>query len=310
MQRAVAAALITVMAGAVFAPAALAACEGRIVATHIMGEPVCVPAHPQRIVTLDPLLSLGMLRELGVPFVGVPMLGIQDQEIRGEVETQNVVDLGHPLQPDLERIAGLNPDLIIGASYLHGQSLGNIARIAPTLLIEHIDWKEHLRLVARITGKSAEADEIIGTYETRAAAIRARVPNLRVSVVRISPTGFQVYLDGPAAYGPYAVLREAGVRRTDYEVTADTTIVKRPDWEELAALDGDVLLYVPVNGYDPAQDDALEVATVANPFWQMLPAVSAGRAHRVGRGPWMGFAGATSAHKVLDDIERYVLPTP
>ncbi len=40
------------------------------------------PSRPQRIVSLDPLLTLGMLRELGVP-CRRPLLGIQDQDIRG-----------------------------------------------------------------------------------------------------------------------------------------------------------------------------------------------------------------------------------
>lgn len=106
------------------------------------------------------------------------------------------------------------------------------------------------------------------------------------------------------------MLREAGIRRTASETTTDNTVAKRADWEEVAALDGAILLYVVVSGLDPGPDDALAAATVANPLWQMLPAVRTGRAHRVGRGTWMGFHGVASAHRVLDDIERLILATP
>mgnify|MGYP001809941652 CR=1 FL=1 len=286
-----------------------AGCAGRVVARHVAGSPVCVPAAPQRIVTLDPWLTLGTLQELGAPFVGAPLIGIQEPHVRAALEPE-VVDVGHPLQPSLERLAGLNPDLILGSSYLHAQTHEGLSRIAPTLLIDPIDWKEHFRLIAELTGHAQRAAEIIRSYEARTARLRAGMPDIRVSVVRISPSGFQVYLQGPAAYGPYAVLEEAGIRRTDYEITRDQTVLKRPDWEEIAALEGDVLLYVVVSGYDTAQDDALEAETRANPFWQMLPAVRAGRAYRVERGHWMGFSGAGSAHKVLDDIERFVLGAP
>lgn len=293
----------------VVADPAIAGCAGRIVARHVAGSPVCVPAKPQRIVTLDPWQSLGILQELGEPIVGAPLIGIQEPHVRAALGPE-VVDVGHPLQPSLERLVGLKPDLIIGSSYLHGPSLDSLSRIAPTLLIDPIDWKEHTRLMAELTGHAERAAELLSSYEARAATIRSRVPDIRVSVVRIAPSGFQVYLQGPAAYGPYAVLQEAGIQRTAYEVTSDQTVLKRPDWEEIAALEGDVLLYVVVSGYDTAQDDALEAETLANPLWQMLPAVRAGRAYRVERGSWMGFSGAGSAHKVLDDIEQFVLGAP
>lgn len=302
-------AILAVTVPYVVADPAIAGCPGRVVARHVAQSPVCVPADPQRIVTLDPWQSLGMLQELGEPIVGAPLIGIQEPHVRAGLGHE-VVDVGHPLQPSLERLVALKPDLIIGSSYLHGPSLDALSRIAPTLLIDPIDWKEHTRLLADLTGHAERAAELIGSYEARAATVRARRPDIRVSVVRISPSGFQVYLQGPAAYGPYAVLEEAGIQRTAYEVTNDQTVLKRPDWEEIGALEGDVLLYVVVSGYDTAQDDALEAETRANPLWQMLPAVRAGRAHRVERGHWMGFSGAGSAHKVLDDIERFVLWAP
>ena len=144
-------------------------------------------------------------------------------------------------------------------------------------------------------------------YERRAAGIRERMPDVKVSVVRITPGGFQVYLDGPAAYAPFAVLKDAGVKRTAYETTTDGTFMKRPDWEGLAALDGDVLLYIVGSGYDPDKGARLEAETLANPLWQMLSAVKARRAHRVDVVTWMAFAGLASANAVLDDLERYVI---
>lgn len=291
-------------------PPAAAACDGRLVSDDILGPPVCIPRLPKRIVALDPLLTLGILQELEVPIVATPYAGIQGAEVRKAAQAASVADLGHPLQPSLERLLLAKPDLIIGSADLHGAIREAVSRIAPTLLLQHMDWKRHVMLLGDITGRSDRASAALQGYEQRLARIRARVPDIPVSLARVRPGGFNIYLDGPAAYAPYAVLREAGIRRTAYETTTGNTVAKRADWEEVAALDGAVLLYVVVSGLDPGPDDALAAATVANPLWQMLPSVRAGRAHRVDRGIWMGFHGVASAHRVLDDIERLILNAP
>lgn len=289
----------------------LAACAGHLVADGAYAAPVCLPEAPQRIVTLEPWLTLGTLSDLGVPVIGVPVIGIQDPDLRRQVEADGVADLGHPVEPSLERIVALQPDLIIGSSYMHAQIHEILTQVAPTLLIDQMGWKDHILLLAEATGRWPEAQEMLARYETRAQAIRDAVPeDLRLSVVRIARAGFQVYLDGPGAYGPYAVLSEAGVRRTAWETTTDDRMLKRPDWEEIAALDGDILLYVAVAGVEDADDDRLTAETLAHPLWQALPAVAAGRSYRVDRSTWMAFRGLVSAHLVLDDVERYVLGRP
>lgn len=290
---------------------AFAACEGRLISEWISGGPVCVPQAPARIVVLEPWLSFGTLHELEAQIIGIPMMGIQDQTLREAAEKAAITDVGHPYQPSIERIVALQPDLIIGASYAHEQAYDKLSAIAPTLLLDQLGWKKHYMFLAEIIGRKEAAQRKLDEYETRVTDIRERIPqDLTVSVLRIAPLGFQVYLDGPSAYAPYAVLREAGVRRTDYETATGNTVLKRPDWEEVSALEGDILLYVVVSGLDPALDDDLAAQTQANPLWKTMRAVKADRAHRIDRATWMGFYGTTSAHQVLDDIERYILTEP
>lgn len=292
------------------ASTAMANCAGRLVPSGGSETHVCVPATPKRIVALDPALTMGILQELGAPVVGAPLSAIQEPRVREAARSSSVADIGHPLQPSIERIIALKPDLIIGSAEMHGRIRESASRIAPTLLIEQMGWKRQFMLLADLIGNREKALTALGGYDERVASIRARVPATPVSVVRVRPGGFHVYLDGPVAYAPYAVLREAGVRRTAYETTSDRAVLKRPDWEEIAALDGKILFYVVVSGFDTAPDDALAAETVANPFWRMLPAVRAGHSHRVDRATWMGFHGIASAHRVLDDIERFILKTP
>lgn len=293
-----------------FASGASAQCSGRSITSGIYDAPLCVPEVPRRIVSLDPFYNLGMAIELGLPLVGAPLLTAQDRNLKKKAEEASVSDIGDARQPSLERIVALKPDLIIGDATLHGQSYANFAKIAPTVLIDAKDWKQHLSTLALITGKSDEAARMLADYETRISSIRSKTVSRTISVLRVTPSGFHVYLDGPAAYAPYAVLRDAGVKRSAYETTQDNTVFKRPEWEDLVLLDGEILLYVVAAGYDANQDDALAARTVSNPFWKMLPAVASANAHRVARETWMGFNGVGSANRVLDDIERYLSARP
>ena len=290
-------------------PASLAqaACQGMAITEGVYNAPFCIPADAKRIVTLDPLITLGLLIELDAPVVATPYMAIQDAGVLDVVKRSKMVDLGNPKEPSLERVVALKPDLIIGSAEAHSQIYENASKIAPTVLVKHMDWKKYLTLLAEITGREGVANAALAAYEARVASIRARMTDVTVSTVRLAPGRFVVFLDGPAAYAPFAVLHEAGVKRTAYETVTDDTIVKRPDWEELANLDGDILLYVSASGFESGPDDALEKEVTGNPLWQLLPAVQNGRAHRVDRGAWQSFHGIASANRILDDIERYIL---
>jgi len=290
---------------------ALADCGGRTIFGHILQAPVCVPGNPQRVVVLDPFYNLGMALEIGVPVVGAPLLTAPDAGLRARAQAASIVDIGDTRQPDLERIVALKPDLILGDGQLHGQFYDKLARIAPTALIDVADWKDYFLTLGDVTGRSDKTAEALRIFRKRASAIKSRMPaDIEVSVIRVATHGFHVYLDGPAAYAPYAVLHEAGVKRTAYETTGDDTVLKRPTWEEIAELNGRTLLYVVAAGNRPGQDDELEAETIANPLWKMLPAVEAGGAYRVDKAAWFGFNSVASAHRILDDVERYILTAP
>jgi iron complex transport system substrate-binding protein len=291
------------------APAA-AACNGREITTNIQPAPVCVPNQPQRIIALDTYYNLGMGLELGAPIVGAPLFGLGDKKLEAAARAASVADIGHVSQPSPERIIALKPDLILGDASMHGRAYQTASQIAPTVLISVQNWRDYYATVAAVTGRTGVADEAFKAYEKRAAEIRQRVPDIKVSVVRIIPGGFQVYVDGPGAYAPFSVLRDAGVRRSAYETTTDDTVLKRPDWEGLAALDGDVLLYAIGGAHHGDPTGKLESEVLSNPLWQMLPAVKAGRAYRVDPVTWVEFSGLGSANRVLDDVERYIVKRP
>ena len=283
------------------------ACDGILMDDPaVLGAPVCAPAKASRIVVIDPTYSLGMSLELGLPVVGAPLFGMSDKALQDEALAQKVEDLGSFTEPSIEKIIALQPDLILGSALAGDGVLKLASQIAPTVLIGAENWKDYFRILGKATGKGDRVDELLAAYEKRAAEIRSKVPDKTVSVVRITPWDFQVYLDGPNAYGPFAVLAEAGVRRTAYETTTDQTSLKRPDWEELANLKGDILLYI-VGGANDSETSGRHEEVLSNPLWKLLPAVRSGNVHRVDAGTWMEFSGVASANRVLDDVERIII---
>ncbi|WP_306153168.1 iron-siderophore ABC transporter substrate-binding protein [Roseovarius sp. MMSF_3281] len=304
------------------------ACEGVAVEDPaIYGGDLCLDAVPERVVVLDPSFGLGVALDAGLQVVGAPLdAGLQvvgapldlmsDETLKARAERAGVTSIGAVTEPSMEAIVALQPDLILGfagsdsmASGIHPMA----SQLAPTLLYTNLDWRGFYRLLAPLGDKASAAavEAKLADFEARMADLRTRVPRDRtLSVVRITSWDFQVYMDAPVTYAPFALLRELGVQRSAYETTEDPSLsMKRPDLEELAALDGDVLFYI-VGGTNDSDSDGRFEEVTGNPLWQMLPAVEEGRAYRVDHAHWMEFSGLDAANAVLDDVERYLIGTP
>jgi ABC-type Fe3+-hydroxamate transport system substrate-binding protein len=101
----------------------------RVIA-HSMGETE-VTGIPTRIVALDWPPAEGLVA-LGIQPIGVT--GLEFQQIELEGLSPDVVDLGAIVEPNLETIAQLEPDLIIGDMEYHEPIYNQLNDIAPTLL--------------------------------------------------------------------------------------------------------------------------------------------------------------------------------
>jgi len=276
--------------------------------THadIVGEAVCIPEQPARVVTLEPFYTLQMAVKLGLPIRATGGYGDETRfpTALSAEETAGIAFAGAFDQPNLEAIAQQAPDLIIGDAYFQSERYALLSAIAPTVLIDTADWKTWYMIIAAVGGATDQATAEMAAYDARVAEIGAQLREGTVSFVRVVPGGFQLYRAAPNAYAPIAIMTEVGVVRPDFEVGTDETSWERLDWEGIVNLIGDVLFYV-VGGADE-EATQLEAEVTANPIWQQLPAVQVGQAYRVSAEQWMSFGGLHSAHAVLDDIEQYL----
>lgn len=278
--------------------------ETRLI-THAEGE-TAVPMNPQRIVALDSFFTLTPLVEFGAPVVGamtlsedVPYPGLTAEESAG------IENIG-TTTPNLESIAALKPDLIIGVDFAEAP-YEQLSQIAPTVILDtsSLDWKAQHLALGEATGRVEAAQAGIAEYEARVAELKERLPDLTVSFISNSGETPLVYLSGDQAWAPIRIMDDLGIKRPEREYGDDFALSLSP--ELLPEVKGDVLLYTA--GYPGMDDPSRERMSewLDSPLWQEIPAVGAGRAYQVDGGCWEVFGGLRSANCVLDEIEKFLL---
>lgn len=139
---------------------------------HTFGE-TCVPLKPQRIIALDPSYTLDPLIALGIKPIGFASYNGSGEEVLLGVsfdEVKDIKNVGDALQPSLEKVLMLKPDLILTTDYSNDdQKYKLLSKIAPTVSvpntshISHTDlentplFKENLQYVAKLLGQEAKA---------------------------------------------------------------------------------------------------------------------------------------------------------
>lgn len=153
---------------------------------HQFGETL-VAADPQRIVVVglteqDVLLELGVVPVATTEWYGEQPFAVWPwaRDLLGDAEPE-VLDQTDGLQ--LERIAGLRPDLIIGTNAgLDEQSYADLTAIAPTVTSVagsekyFSSWQDQTRQIARAVGRSAAGDDLVAGVEEAYARTAAEHP--------------------------------------------------------------------------------------------------------------------------------------
>lgn len=267
--------------------------------TDALGE-VEIPVDPQRVVTLD-TFAFEAAMALEVPVVGAVANGTM-RDPQGIIFPllEGIELVGANVgEPDLEAIAALRPDLILGSFPNDSELDDQLRAIAPTYLgidfESSAQWKEVFETIGEALGRSEDVDRILADYEARALEVTedADATGLTVASVRAYPDSVSVY--GPDSFVG-VILQDAGVEmfvpEGGDEFATDLSL------ERIPAITSDVLIVWTANEEDPA---AVEEQLRSSPLWSSLPAVEAGRVS-FGGGHWIG-SGVYAADAVLDDLE-------
>jgi iron complex transport system substrate-binding protein len=282
---------------------------------HAMGTTE-VQCAPRKVVTLGQGQTDSTLA-LGVTPVGVvkPWTDEWYDYLPEEVEQAEVI--GTELEPDLEAIAALQPDVILGSKLRHEALYPQLSQIAPTVFSETIGvaWKDNVSLWAQALCREDKGEEILAAYEERADEIEQALQekgkaDTEVSMVRFMPDQVRIYLTG----FPGSVMRDAGLKRPETQQVEDWAsspqLIEISE-ERIPEMDGDVI-FVMVSDEWYAQTGGADVDETMSKWtstdlWQGLSAVQADKVHEVNESHWNLGGGILAANATLEDLENYFL---
>ncbi|KQB87474.1 iron-siderophore ABC transporter substrate-binding protein [Corynebacterium lowii] len=257
---------------------------------------------PQRIVALntgqlDTLLALGLM-PVGIATAAADATastGVPDflkEEFGQQFLLDDIEVVGERSNPSVEKIAALEPDLILANQRADSELLERLRALAPVVLSNggSEKWKEDLGIIADAVGKRAEADSLLADYEQRASDwAEQRGSGGTISLVRSK--GSQYVMHGEHSLAGI-VARDAGFERPESQTFTDKPN-KEISPENFQELEADYLFY-------SFSGPAAEI--LDNSLWLNLEVVQQGRAENVDGDPWFLNASIVAAQRVLDDM--------
>ncbi|MCJ7858895.1 Fe2+-enterobactin ABC transporter substrate-binding protein [Corynebacterium kalidii] len=281
-------------------------------------EDVEIPAKPERIVSTSVTLT-GSLLSIDAPVVAsgaaTPGPTSDDKGFFTQwadvADERGVTEIGQ-LEPDLEKIAAEDPDLII-VSAAGADAAPDLAdrlrEIAPTVVLDYSDkdWTEVTTQLGEITGHEDKAQDTVRTFTDRAAEVSRNItePEQPVQFVLPAQDGGLNFMTGDSAQG--RILTELGwdlsvpsddVVRTDGSLTGRTDVVQVSDENLDKALTGRTVFATNADADNPVGDQLKQKPTARGTY-----AVTHDRVFE--------FGGETfridfySAMSMLDTIEDY-----
>ncbi|WP_033328902.1 ABC transporter substrate-binding protein [Streptomyces yerevanensis] len=270
---------------------------------HAMGETE-IESEPKRVVVLD----VGELDN--VVSLGLKPVGLAPTEGSPELPSYLKKDAGSPKNVgtinslNLEAIAALKPDLILGSQLRAADKYDELSKIAPTVFSVRpgFTWKENYLLNAAALDRTAEAKEKLAAYEAKADALGTKIgaDKPTVSMVRYMPDGVIRLYANASFIG--TILKDVGVPRPKNQDIED--LAAEVSAENIDQADADYI-FTGVYGDPKATDKS---ATQGNPLWKNLSAVKAGHAYDVSDETWYLGLGVTATDEVLGDLEDHLAP--
>ena len=292
--------MLRLTAAAAAATLALAgALEAREI-THALGTTE-VPDDPERVVVLtnegtEALLALGVTPVGAVQsWTGDPWYDHIEEQMQG------VEVVGTESGVNLELVAALEPDLIIGNQQRQEKVYDQLSAIAPTVMSQELrgDWKINFDLYSDALGLSEEGDQAMAAFDARVADLSDRLgaaADEEVSVIRFLPGQIRIYqLDSFSG----VLLDQLGFERPENQAVEDFALTVGK--ESIPDMDGDRIFHFT---YDTGDGEGQAVAedVLVDPLWQSLSAVQEGRVHAVDDAIWNTAGGVIAARAMLDDI--------
>ncbi|MCJ2147025.1 iron-siderophore ABC transporter substrate-binding protein [Bacillus sp. B19-2] len=286
-----------------------------ITVKHAMGTEDQIPANPKRVVVLTNEGTEALLK-LGIKPVGAVKSWTGDpwyNHIKNDMKGVKVVGLEG--EPNIEAIAELKPDLIIGNKMRQEKIYDKLEKIAPTVFSETLrgEWKDNFSLYAKAVNKEEKGKEILKDFDKKVSELSDKLgeqKKKRVSVVRFMAGQSRIYYKDSF---PGIILQQLGFNFPEkqeklFAKQDDKFAFMTENKESIPEMDGDVLFYFTYKPAESKKDaETWQNDWTSDPLWKKLNAVKTGNAHEVDDAIWTTAGGVKAAYLFLDDIEKYFL---
>ncbi|WP_046502558.1 ABC transporter substrate-binding protein [Streptomyces odonnellii] len=273
---------------------------------HFEGR-TTVKAEPKRVVVIstgqaDALLTLGTVPAGSTRGDGADLVPryLIDDFPQYAAQLAKVADVGSRVDPDLETIANVKPDLIL--MNIAGKNAKGLytalSALAPTIATQGtgLYWKQDFLLVADGLGRTARARAILDGFHTDAAELGKSLDKpVTVSFLRLNGDRLRVF-GVPSFTG--GIAEDAGLGRPESQRFDETS--EDISNEQLDRADADWLFY----GVQDA--GAKSSALTGAPLWPTLSAVAGGTAVPVDDDVFYLNTGPTAARDVLAVLKKHL----
>jgi iron complex transport system substrate-binding protein len=270
---------------------------------HSLGE-TYVPHNAKRVVTLyqgatDSVVALGI-----TPIGVVDSWAQKPTYLYLRDALKGVAHVGLETQPNLEAIAALKPDLIIGTKARHEKIYDQLSQIAPTVVSNNVyDFKYSLDLAAKATGRTDEGDAIWQQWQQHIARFKAEAQKqtsswpLSAAILNIREDHLRLYLQESFAG---SVLQDIGFtfplkNQTGWGIKLKTK-------EALPSINADIF-FILLHKPDAAVKQNY-AAWQAHPLWKILDAPKHNKVFEVDNVSWLLSGGILGANLMLDQLNE------
>ncbi|MEW9702406.1 ABC transporter substrate-binding protein [Paenibacillus sp. SI8] len=284
-------------------PAASASAKTDEVRTikHAMGE-TQIKGTPQRVIILTNEGTEALLT-VGVKPVGAVKSWVGDpwyDHIKADM--QGVKELGDETQPNIEVIASLKPDLIIGNKVRHEKIYEQLKSIAPTVFAADLagDWKKNFALYTDALNKKAEGEKALADFDKKVADAKAKLgakTATKVSIVRFTVNDVRIYQKQTFSG---VLLNQLGIARPASQ--DKDQFIEKLTKERIPDMDGDILFYFVSENSGSTDGAKVAKEWIDDPLFKNLNVAKANKVKRVNEVVWNLAGGYKAANLLLDEL--------
>lgn len=294
--------LLSAMASAFLPQAARADEETRRI-PHQLGS-TTITGRPARVVALE-FSFVQALDALGLSPVGIADDNQPKRIVQLLGKKLDYVSVGTRLEPNLELISTLVPDLIIADEIRHAGIYGQLNSIAPTIVLnswegDYETIKESVATIADALGGHERGRQVLAEHNETIATLAARIPtgeHRRILLAVATPDSMSLHTSSSFTGSVFKALGLAPA------INSTNALESGASLERLIAVNPDILLVAT----DPG-GTALD-QWKSNAAWRNIAAIRNDMVFEVDRNQFARFRGLRTAEMIAREVLAKVYKT-